>query len=171
MEREHISHAFAPVFDSRSKVLILGTMPSPKSRENGFYYSHPQNRFWRVMAQLLQEEIPKTTEEKKRMMLGHGIALWDVLAQCDIKGADDNSIQNPVANDIKGLIGKTRIKAVFTTGATAARLYEKLVLRETGLAAKRLLSTSPANCRFSVDMLAEDYRVILEYLKDDDDIA
>lgn len=171
MDRERISHTFAPVFDSRSKVLILGTMPSPKSRENGFYYSHPQNRFWKVMAQLLQEEIPETAAEKKSMMLRHGIALWDVLAQCDIKGADDNSIQNPVANDIKGLIEQTGIKAVFTTGATAARLYEKLVLEKTGVPAKRLLSTSPANCRFSVEMLVEDYRAVLEYLKDDEDIA
>lgn len=164
MEREQITHAFEPVFDSSSRVLILGTMPSPKSRENGFYYSHPQNRFWRVMAQLFQEEVPSTSDEKKSMMHRHGIALWDVLAQCDIKGADDNSIQNPVANDIKGLMGKTGIKAVFTTGATASRLYEKLVLSETGIPAGRLLSTSPANCRYSLDMLVEDYRVILEYL-------
>lgn len=167
MEREQITHTFEPVFDSESRVLILGTMPSPKSRENGFYYSHPQNRFWKVMAQLFQEEVPIAAAEKRSMMQRHGIALWDVLAQCDIKGADDNSIQNPVANDIKGLLGQTRIKAVFTTGATAARLYEKLVQEETGIPARRLLSTSPANCRYSVDMLVEDYRVILEYLKDD----
>lgn len=101
---EHIIHSIEPVFDAESRVLILGTMPSPKSWEVQFYYGHPQNRFWRVLAAVLGEEVPQSVPEKKAMLLRHQIALWDVLAECEITGASDSSIRNPVANDLSVIL-------------------------------------------------------------------
>lgn len=117
----HIVHTIPPVYDARSRVLILGTMPSPKSREQGFYYGHPQNRFWRALAAALDEPAPQTVPEKRALALRRGIALWDVLASCDIEGASDASIQNPVANDLTPILAAADIRAVFTTGRRAAR--------------------------------------------------
>lgn len=157
---EHIIHPLAPVFDADSRVLILGTMPSPKSRTAGFYYAHPQNRFWRVLSAVYQEPLPESKEEKQRFVLRHGIALWDVVKECDITGASDASIRNPVANDIVGLITKTQIKAIFTTGTTADRLYRVLLEKSTGMPAVRLPSPSPANCAVSLASLVDSYRII-----------
>lgn len=165
MDTERITHAFEPVYDSNSRILVLGTMPSPKSRENGFYYSHPQNRFWKVLSRLFDEPFPSTTKEKRELALCHGVALWDVLARCDIKGADDSSIRNPVANDIGGLLKQAPINGIFATGATAARLYRKLVFPITGRDCISLPSTSPANCRYSLDMLCGEYQILLKYLE------
>ena len=123
---EHIIHSIEPVFDAESRVLILGTMPSPKSREVQFYYGHPQNRFWRVLAAVLGEELPQSVPEKKAMLLRHRIALWDVLAECEITGASDSSIRNPVANDLSVILDHAPVQAVFTTGATAWKLYTRL---------------------------------------------
>lgn len=160
----HIEHdLIPPVFNEHSVVLILGTMPSPKSRERGFYYAHPQNRFWPVLAAVFGEAVPYGTEERKSFALKHGIALWDVLAQCDIEGASDAAIKNPVANDIASLLKSSGIKTVFTTGKTAARLYEKLCVPCGCPKAVELPSTSPANAKMSLDTLIERYRVILEY--------
>ncbi|MBQ3237241.1 MAG: DNA-deoxyinosine glycosylase [Oscillospiraceae bacterium] len=164
MESRRITHAFAPVFDSESRILILGTMPSPKSRELGFYYSHPRNRFWPVMANIFGEEIPKTPEDKKAFCLRHKIALWDVLRECDIEGASDSSIKNAVPNDISVILNRADIKAVFATGTTAAKLYKKFIEPKTGLPAVALPSTSPANAKISLDALAEEYRKILDYI-------
>ncbi|MBQ2998818.1 MAG: DNA-deoxyinosine glycosylase [Oscillospiraceae bacterium] len=159
-----MTHAFAPVFDFESRILILGTMPSPKSRELGFYYSHPRNRFWSVMANIFGEEIPKTPEDKKAFCLRHKIALWDVLRECDIEGASDSSIKNAVPNDISVILNRADIKAVFATGTTAAKLYKKFIEPKTGIPAVALPSTSPANAKISVDALAEEYRKILDYI-------
>ena len=164
MESRRITHAFAPVFDSESRILILGTMPSPKSRELGFYYSHPRNRFWPVMANIFGEEIPKTPEDKKAFCLRHKIALWDVLRECDIEGASDSSIKNAVPNDISVILNRADIKAVFATGTTAAKLYKKFIEPKTGIPAVALPSTSPANAKISLDALAEEYRKILDYI-------
>lgn len=164
MESRRITHAFAPVFDSESRILILGTMPSPKSRELGFYYSHPRNRFWPVMANIFGEEIPKTPEDKKAFCLRHKIALWDVLRECDIEGASDSSIKNAVPNDISVILNSADIKAVFATGTTAAKLYKKFIEPKTGIPAVALPSTSPANAKISLDALAEEYRKILDYI-------
>ena len=131
IKTERITHAFDPVFDSESRILILGTMPSPKSRELGFYYSHPRNRFWPVLAKIFGENVPETPEERKNFALRHKIALWDVLKECDIEGASDSSIKNAVPNDISVILNSTEIKAVFTTGATAAKLYKKFIEPET----------------------------------------
>lgn len=162
---EHIIHSIEPVFDAESRVLILGTMPSPKSREVQFYYGHPQNRFWRVLAAVLGEEVPQSVPEKKAMLLRHRIALWDVLAECEITGASDSSIRNPVANDLSVILGHAPVQAVFTTGATAWKLYTRLQKPGTGIEAVRLPSTSPANCAVKMEALTEAYKAILPWLE------
>lgn len=164
---EHIIHSIEPVFDAESRVLILGTMPSPKSREVQFYYGHPQNRFWRVLAAVLGEEVPRSVPEKKAMLLRHRIALWDVLAECEITGASDSSIRNPVANDLSVILGYAPVQAVFTTGATAWKLYTRLQKPHTGIEAVRLPSTSPANCAVKMEALTEAYKAILPWLEPD----
>ena len=164
MKAERITHVFDPVFDFESRILILGTMPSPKSRELGFYYSHPSNRFWPVLAKIFGEEIPKTPEEKRNFCLRNKIALWDVLKECDIEGASDSSIKNAVPNDLSVILNSAKIQAIFATGATAAKLYKKFIEPETKIPAKTLPSTSPANAKIGVEELAEKYEIILEYL-------
>lgn len=164
---EHIIHSIEPVFDAESRVLILGTMPSPKSREVQFYYGHPQNRFWRVLAAVLGEELPQSVPEKKAMLLRHRIALWDVLAECEITGASDSSIRNPVANDLSVILDHAPVQAVFTTGATAWKLYTRLQKPHTGIEAVRLPSTSPANCAVKMEALTEAYKAILPWLEPD----
>ena len=162
---EHSIHSIEPVFDAESRVLILGTMPSPKSREVQFYYGHPQNRFWRVLAAVLGEEVPQSVPEKKAMLLRHRIALWDVLAECEITGASDSSIRNPVANDLSVILNHAPVQAVFTTGATAWKLYTRLQKPHTGIEAVRLPSTSPANCAVKMEALTEAYKAILPWLE------
>lgn len=166
MEREKVLHTIEPVYDKNSRILILGTMPSPKSRETGFYYGHPQNRFWRVMAQLFCCGVPQTNEERAALLKTRRIALWDVLSSCEITGADDGSIKNPVPNDLNRVLSAADIKAVFTTGTKAFALYNRLCKKSTGIDALPLPSTSPANCRFyTFEALTDKYRVILEYLQ------
>ena len=163
MKTERITHAFDPVFDSESRILILGTMPSPKSRELGFYYSHPRNRFWPVLAEIFGENVPKTPEEKQNFCLRHKIALWDVLRECDIEGASDSSIKNAVPNDISVILNSADIKAVFCTGSTAAKLYKKFIEPETKIPVIALPSTSPANAKIKFEELCEKYIKILDY--------
>lgn len=162
---EKVVHTIAPVYDENSRVLILGSMPSPKSREVGFYYGHPQNRFWRVLAEILNEEVPDDTLAKKSLVLRHHIALWDVLAECEIEGASDSSIKNPKINDMDIIFSRASIKAVFATGAKAAELYQKLRKRDWPDCIK-LPSTSAANAAYSKERLKERYRVILDYLEE-----
>lgn len=163
---ETVLHTLQPVYNKQSKVLILGTIPSPKSREYGFYYSHPQNRFWRVISAILNEPIPVTNAEKEQLVLTHRIALWDVLASCEIKGADDNSIKNPVVNNIASLLADTNIKTIFTTGTKATTLYQRYCYPQTRVPTIKLSSTSPANCRnCNLETLTEEYKIILEHLK------
>lgn len=161
---DYIVHPLEPVYDENSRVLVLGTMPSPKSREYGFYYSHPQNRFWRVVSELYHAPLPQTNEEKTQLLLQNHIALWDVLKSCRIEGADDASIRDPVANDIAGLLAQTNIRAVFTTGTKAAALYRRLCRKQTAINAVALPSTSPANCRhYTYERLLDAYRILLQY--------
>lgn len=161
---ELVIHPLEPVFDENSRILVLGTMPSPKSRKYGFYYSHPQNRFWRVVSELYGSPLPQTKEEKTAFLLQNHIALWDVLKSCRIEGADDASIRDPLPNDISGLLAKTNILTIFTTGTKAATLYRRLCLKQTGIKAIALPSTSPANCRhYTYEKLLDAYRVLLEY--------
>ena len=164
MQAERITHAFDPVFDSESRILVLGTMPSPKSRELGFYYSHPRNRFWPVLAKIFGENLPETPEERKNFALRNKIALWDVLKECDIEGASDSSIKNAVPNDLSVILNIAEIKAVFATGATAAKLDKKFIEPETKNPAIALPSTSPANAKVKFEELCEEYKRILDYL-------
>ena len=165
MEAGLVTHEFDAFFDKDSRVLILGTIPSPKSREQGFYYGHPQNRFWKVLADVLGEEFRQTVEERKRFLKRNHIALWDVLHACRIEGAGDSTIRDPVPNDIAGLLEKSAVRAVFTTGKKAAGLYRRLCLPSTGLPAFYLPSPSPANCRgCTKETLIKDYQILLEYL-------
>ncbi|MGN0537673.1 MAG: DNA-deoxyinosine glycosylase [Acutalibacteraceae bacterium] len=164
MENQIVRHPLLPVYDAQSRICILGTMPSLASRKNGFYYGHPQNRFWRVLSVLLQEPLPQTNEEKKRLVLKHHIALWDTLAECSVKGASDASITAPVPNDIAKLIEKTQITHIFTTGTKAYQFYTKLCQSKSCPKAIPLPSTSSANARLSVDDLCAAYRVILDYI-------
>ena len=157
----HVNHTFGPWFDARSRVLVLGTMPSPKSREDGLYYAHRQNRFWRVLPALyglpsLVGHIP----EQKQFLTEHHIALWDVLESCDICGASDASIRNPVPNDMNVVFSQAPIRAVFTTGTKAGALYRKHCFPFCGREAITLPSTSPANCAVSFEQLLERYAVI-----------
>ena len=162
MEVRRIVHPIEPVYDESSRILILGTMPSPKSREAGFYYSHPRNRFWPVLAALFEEPLPQSNEEKRALLLRHHVAVWDVIASCEIAGASDISIRNAVPNPIEELIAKTKIGAVYTTGQKAYQLYQKHCYPQTGIEAVPLPSTSPANAAMSLEKLIAAYRVILE---------
>lgn len=162
MEYEHIVHSFEPVYDKASVILILGTLPSVKSRENNFYYGHKQNRFWKVLATLLKEPVPDTIEEKKAMLLAHRIALWDVIQSCDIKGSSDSSIKNVQPTDIGMILEKTNITRIYANGNKAGQLYKRYQFPVTGIEAMVLPSTSPANAAWSLDRLCEAWRVILE---------
>lgn len=160
-EYQHIRHTFEPVYSRDSRVLILGSLPSVKSRKQGFYYGHPQNRFWKVLSALLCCDEPVTIEEKKRMLLSHQIAVWDVIDNCDIIGSSDSSIRNVAAADIPGLLRRTEIKRVYANGKTAEKLYNQYIAGQTGMQIIPLPSTSPANAAFSVEKLTEAWRVIL----------
>lgn len=155
---QDVTHPFEPVFDERSQVLVLGTMPSPRSREEGFYYAHPRNRFWRVIAQLFDEPLARTNEERIDQLLRHHIALWDVLASCRIEGAKDASIRDAVPNDLARIMDAAPVTAVFCTGAAAAQAYRRFSEPKTGIACVQLPSTSPANAAMGLDALVDAYR-------------
>lgn len=162
MENNIVTHTLKPIFNAESSVLILGTMPSPKSRENNFYYGNPQNRFWKVLSAVFNEKLPESNKERTELLLKHRIALWDVLASCEIKGADDSSIKNPVPNDLSIILDACNIKAIFTTGKKAFLLYQRFCEPKTKIQAISLPSTSPANCRMSFESLVESYMIIKE---------
>ena len=162
---QQVCNPFAPVFDENSQILILGTMPSPKSRENGFYYGHPQNRFWRVLSEVLGEPLPESNEQKRELVLRRGIALYDVLGACEISGASDASIRRPVANDLSPILEQAEIKAIFATGQKAAKLYQAYCEKRTKRGIMALPSPSPANCAFTMERLTLAYQVILKYLR------
>lgn len=158
---ERVFHTIPPIVSPESELLILGTMPSPKSREQAFYYAHPQNRFWPALALALDVPAPATIEEKTAMILHHRLALWDVLASCEITGASDASIKNPIANDIPALIASSRIRRVLCTGTTSARLYTRLVFPQTSIPCEILPSPSAANARMRLEDLARAYKKAL----------
>lgn len=157
----HVDHAIDPVFDERSRVLMLGTMPSPASRESGFFYGHPQNRFWRVLAAVFDEPVPESIEDKRDLLLRRRIALWDVLASCDIEGASDASIRNAHPNDLSRVFEAADIQAVFATGAKAGQLYARFCQKAYGIPCVTLPSTSPANAKARLDDLVGAYRAAL----------
>ena len=155
-----VEHTLEPFVFKEARVLILGSMPSPKSREVGFYYGHPQNRFWRVLSEIFSQDVPKTVEEKKRFLLDNKIALWDVLCCCQIDGAKDSSIKDVKLNDIRSAIIGTDIVQIFTTGKVA----HDLLLKHGGVESICLPSASPANCSCSIEVLIEKYKQILNYV-------
>lgn len=153
-------HPIDPVFDKDSRVLILGSFPSVKSREEGFFYGHPQNRFWKVTARVFGEEVPKMVDEKKAFLLRNHIALWDVIGSCDIEGSSDASIRNVKVNDISHILKTARIKAVFLNGRKAYSLYQKYMYPDVKREGICLPSTSPANAMWSVDKLTAEWKQI-----------
>lgn len=152
---------FEAFYNSSSKILILGSIPSSKSRELGFYYSHPQNRFWKVLSHIYNEETPITIIEKKDFLNRHNIALFDVVKSCEIKGSSDSSIKNPIPNNINKIIKNSNIKKIYTTGKTAYKLYNKYILKKINKEAIYLPSTSSANCAISFDELIKEYSKII----------
>lgn len=157
-EQETVYHTFPPFYQTDSKILILGTIPSVKSRKYGFYYMHPQNRFWKVLSMVLEEPYPMSKEKKEQLLIKHKIALWDVLASCEISGSSDASIQKEVPNDINWLLERTQIERIYTTGKKAYQLYQKYCYDKTKIPAIPLASTSPANCAFKLEDLLIEYR-------------
>ena len=165
--KNHVQHEFEPVYDEYSQILILGTLPSVKSRENHFYYGHPQNRFWKLLAYLTQAQIPETIEQKKSFLLEHHIAVWDVIAECDIIGSSDSSIKNAVPNDFSDILKAAPIRKIYTNGGTAYKLYHKYCEKVTGIKAMKLPSTSPANASYSLDRLISEWKVIADQISKD----
>ena len=160
-----IAHPLQPIFNANSRVLVLGTMPSPASREVGFYYGHPQNRFWKVLAGVCQAEVPVSVEEKKAFLLANGIAVWDVIASCRIVGSSDSSIRDVAANDVAGLLQDSRIEAVFCNGAKSWELYHRYCEKACQREAEKLPSTSPANAAWSPERLIKSWgEALLPYV-------
>ena len=155
-----IVHPIPPLFDSESEVLILGSFPSVKSREAAFFYGHPQNRFWAVIAEIFGAEKPVTVEEKKKLILSNKLALWDVIAQCEIEGSADSTISDVTANDLSVILENSNVKKIFVNGKTAEKYYKKYTYPQTGINAICLPSTSPANAAWSVEKLVEKWKII-----------
>lgn len=164
-EYEHLSHTFEPIFDKDSKILILGSFPSVKSRENNFYYGHPQNRFWKVLAQVLKQDVPQTMEEKKAFLLGNHIAVWDVIESCSIVGSSDTSIKDVVVNDFSKVLEHSAIEMIYVNGGKAYELYQKYAKNQTEIAAVKLPSTSPANAAWNLERLCASWCQITEYIQ------
>ena len=161
---QHIVHPIPPFYDGTSRILILGSFPSVKSRESGFFYGHPQNRFWKLLAEMFGEPVPRAVPEKADMLRRHHIAAWDSIHSCDIEGSSDSSITNVVPNDFSQIFGTADIRAVFTNGKKSHEIYTKYCLPQTGRPAICLPSTSPANAAWNMERLLEAWRQILEYL-------
>jgi len=151
------THTIDPVFDCNSKILILGTFPSVKSRENKFYYGHPQNRFWQVISNVYECEKPQTVEEKILFLLSHGIALWDVIKSCEIIGSADSKIKSITPNDINRILSQSNISRIYANGKTAEKLYNQYILPAIGRNIHVLPSTSPANAVWSVNRLTVEW--------------
>lgn len=154
---ELVHHNFEPIYDGNSKILILGTFPSVKSREQNFYYGHKQNRFWKMLAGILQIQTPETIEEKKQMLLEHGIAIWDVIASCEICGSSDASIRNVVPNDISRILYEASVTKIIANGTKAYDLYKKYSYPQTGMECIKLPSTSPANAAWTLEQLIKTW--------------
>ena len=156
-----VEHPIRPVYDKNSRVLILGSFPSVKSREANFFYGHPQNRFWKVLAAIFETEVPVTVDEKRGFLLAHGVAVWDVIKSCDIVGSSDSSIKNVVPNDLREILNNADIRQIFVNGKTAEQYYKKYIEKERGRKATCLPSTSPANAAWNVEKLVAEWKQIL----------
>lgn len=162
MAYEYIVHPFAPVYDEHSEILILGTLPSVKSRENDFYYGHPQNRFWKVLAAVYNQPLPQSAEERSAFLLRNRIALWDVIYSCEIQGSSDSSIRSVVPTDLKQILETAPIRQIFVNGKKAAQLYTRYQQPLTGIPAVTLPSTSPANAAWNLERLCGEWGRIAE---------
>ena len=158
--KQRLNHPFGPLYDESSRVLILGSFPSVKSREQNFFYGHPQNRFWKVVSAIFEQPVPQTIEEKKQLILGNGLALWDSIASCEITGSSDSSIRNARANDIRIILDSCNIERIYCNGRKSHELYKKYIEPQTGREAVCLPSTSPANAQWTLERLIEEWSVI-----------
>lgn len=161
----HLSHTFDPVYDNSSRILILGSFPSVKSREQNFYYGHPQNRFWPLLAALTGEPLPENITDKRALLLRHHIALWDVIGECTITGSSDTSIRDVKVNDFSGILKEAPIAKIFANGAKAYTLYQKYAYSSTGRESIKLPSTSPANAAWTMERLLDAWNIILDDIK------
>ena len=162
---DRIDHPFGPLFSENSRVLILGSFPSVKSREQQFFYGHPRNRFWKVLSALFQQEVPATVEQKKALVLENGLALWDSIASCVITGSSDASIRDVRANDLGVILDHCPIRKIYCNGKTSWNMYEKYIRPATGREAVCLPSTSPANAAWTLPRLTEAWSVILDSIR------
>lgn len=161
---ERIVHPFPPLYNEDSRVLVLGSFPSVKSREAQFFYHHPQNRFWRVISMIFNEPVPATIEEKRSLLLGNRIAVWDVIQSCEIVGSSDSSIRNVIANDLSPILENASIGQIICNGNTSYQLYMKYIYPVTKIEALKFPSTSPANASFSLDRLVQEWGVLRTFL-------
>ena len=157
---QRLTHPFGPLYNDSSKVLILGSFPSVKSREQNFFYGHPQNRFWRVIASVFEQPVPQSIEEKKQLILSCGLALWDSIASCEITGSSDSSIRNAQPNDLSIILNNCNIERIYCNGRKSYELYQKYIRPQTGRAAVCLPSTSPANAQWTLEKLIREWSVI-----------
>ena len=156
----HVIHEIPPVYNKNSQILILGSFPSVKSREGQFFYHHKQNRFWKVLSAVVNDVLPETVDEKKEFLLRNHIAVWDVIASCDIEGSSDSSIKNAVPNNFSDILKAAPIRQIYTNGGTAYKPYHKYCEKMTGIKAVKLPSTSPANASYSLDRLIGKWKII-----------
>lgn len=163
-ESQTIIHPIPPLFDKNSRILILGSFPSVKSREAMFFYGHPQNRFWKLLSLLFGELAPQSVDEKKSLALNHRIAIWDTIRSCTIVGSADSSIRDAVPNDLTEILDNSMVEHIFCNGATSYNLYMKYIYPTLGIDALKLPSTSPANAAFTMDRLVQAWKVIKEYV-------
>lgn len=162
-----VTHTFEPIYDKNSRILILGTMPSVKSREANFYYMNPQNIFWRILSNILKTPYPQAIDDKKEMLINNRIAVWDVLKSCEIEGSLDSTIKKAVPNDFSNIFSTSDITAIFTTGTKATSLFKSHCRTATGMESIYLPSTSPANKKYySYDKILEEWKKILLYIKE-----
>ncbi|MCR5626425.1 MAG: DNA-deoxyinosine glycosylase [Lachnospiraceae bacterium] len=158
-----VIHPIEPTFDENSKILILGSFPSVKSRETGYFYGHPQNRFWRVLSIIFEDELPQTIPEKREFLLRHHVAVWDVIASCQIKGSSDSSIKDVTANDLSVILDKADIKQIFVNGKKAEEFFVRYTEKRIDRSAICLPSTSPANAAWNIDRLIDSWKIIKDY--------
>lgn len=161
---QYVEHGFGPEYDTESRILILGSFPSVKSREQAFYYGHPQNRFWKVLAALAKTEVPQTVEEKKEWLHTHHVAVYDVIASCEIEGSSDSSIRNVKPADIGKMIEESKIERIYTNGKTAGKLYRRYQAKDCGLPMEELPSTSPANAAYTLEKLVQAWSAVRQFV-------
>ncbi len=157
-----IEHPIEPFYDADSRILILGSFPSVKSREQGFFYGHPQNRFWKVLAAVFEDEIPESISRKQDFLRRHGVAVWDVIASCEIEGSADSSIRQAVPTDVRAILAQTGLHRIYVNGRKAEQLYRNYQEKQTGIRAVCLPSTSPANAAWKLPQLVEAWKTIRE---------